>query len=128
MALMLSTGDGPCAIKFRSPSSMKLRLYHFCMVALFAVDDLGPIGTVRGFKFAGTRARAMKVGSRVLIAGILRGRAAALASPMPQLRRISSAKTFIVAAVGAQARQGQLHLFIKLQLFRYDPKRSRTLV
>jgi len=47
---------------------------------------------------------------------------------MPETERISLGEALIVAAVGAQSGQGQVHLSVELELFPYDLESGRALV
>ena len=97
---------------------------NFFKVALLAINNLGAVGGVAGFKGVGAETISVLVLASVLISfgwGLTPAKLAlALALALPELEEVALLESLVVATVGAEPRQGQIHSAIELQLLGDD--------
>jgi len=99
-------------------------LNNFFKVALLAINNLGAVGGVAGIKGVGAETISVLVLASVLISfgwGLTPAKLAlALALALPELEEVALLESLVVATVGAEPRQGQIHSAIELQLLGDD--------
>ena len=99
-------------------------LNNFFKVALLAINNLGAVGGIAGFKSVGAGTISVLVLASVLISfgwGLTPAKLAlALALALPESQRVALFEALVVSAVGAEPRQGQIHSAIELQLLGDD--------
>ena len=99
-------------------------LNNFFKVALLAINNLGAVGGIAGFKNVGAGTISVLVLASVLISfgwGLTPAKLAlALALALPELEEVALLESLVVATVGAEPRQGQIHSAIELQLLGDD--------
>ena len=97
---------------------------NFSKVALLAINNLGAVGGIAGFKSVGAGTISVLVLASVLISfgwGLTPAKLAlALALALPESQRVALFEALVVSAVGAEPRQGQIHSAIELQLLGDD--------
>ena len=97
---------------------------NFSKVALLAINNLGAVGGIAGFKSVGAGTISVLVLASVLISfgwGLTPAKLAlALALALPELEGVALLESLVVATVGAEPRQGQIHSAIELQLLGDD--------
>ena len=97
---------------------------NFSKVALLAINNLGAVGGIAGFKSVGAGTISVLVLASVLISfgwGLTPAKLAlALALALPEFEGVALFEALVVSAVGAEPRQGQIHSAIELQLLGDD--------
>ena len=96
-------------------------LRHFLLIALFAVNYLWSVGSVRCFKFIGTGFVIVEVFYGILINTVSGFNTNALAFSMPEFNWCTLCKSSKVTTIWTKLWQGKIHPIVELQLrFNYS--------
>ena len=101
-------------------------LHNLLLIALFAVNDLRPIGGIASLKFV--LAWLLAVEMFFVVRVIDSAYRQTIAGSRIQMERVAFLQAFIVATTYAESWQGKREALVKLQLLRNDAKCASTVV